>query len=337
LKVHLSPSLFSASAQSRYPFFLGSLFEVCLRRDHQVVQSPDPLATEVFDCWQSGLTRDQREMVKLVVRRSIQAESRETIESEIVASAQATDWSQTPPHIGPDDLVPLLDAPLTILVEHEVNDGAFLQAMRLGVDGVAFLKGVREKRIRFEHGGGSDMKLLIEERGKDRLRAHRMWAVFDSDALVPEHPSKESQTKISACNKAGIRYHRLQRRAIENYLPPDELKQSIPHAPANVEARRVAAAFERMSPGQRAHYNLKAGFAGDESRLAPGGKDAEHRHAVDSHFAEVQRADRDLLAKGFGKDIAPKLFSAGISEASRRRDGQEAEMVPLFRAILRWL
>lgn len=180
------------------------------------------------------------------------------------------------------------------------------------------------------------MKALISARAEDPVRAFRSWAIFDSDALVPEHPSKEAMAKVKACKEARVQHHMLARRAIENYLPPDVLEQAAPHNHKDHQQRKTAKTFSRLSPQQRMHFNLKDGFDGDKARLASGGKDASVGAAVQALYASIPSKDHASLSSGFGSEIA-RLFKEGVSEASRRKDGQETEMVPLFRAILQWL
>ncbi len=331
MKVHLPEHLFTPEAQRRHPFLLISLFDVCLRRTHQIVMRGAP--SEHFDSWKGRLPQEQSEQVENVLRISAQMEARDRLDCEIVVSSEPSNWEISPPHVGPEDLIPLLDEPMSILVEHEINDGAFLKAMGFGDDRKIFLELLEKTRIRFVHGGGSDMRALIVARGREPQRALRSWAIFDSDAMVPGPPSKEAQRKITACETAKIAHHPLHRRAIENYLPADELERAVGK---NAEERQRAAAFHRLQPEQRAHFNMKTGFDGDIAQLEPSGTAAAFGTAVQALFATVPTPDRQALSRGFGKQIS-KLFEAGISEASRRQDGQEEEMVPLFRDILRWL
>ena len=188
------------------------------------------------------------------------------------------------------------------------------------------------------------MESIVRSRASDKMRIHRMWVVFDSDALVPNCPSAEAESKAVACRAAGARFHMLLRRAIENYLPPEIIDNSLPRSSGPSAARKAAGALRRLSPEQRAHYNLKGGFNADLARVSPGGKDAAMRDRIQALYAQLGAdGDRDALSGGFGRDIA-ELFvpnpAAGrprISEATRRSDGQEPEMHALIRSIVRSL
>lgn len=187
------------------------------------------------------------------------------------------------------------------------------------------------------------MQALIEQRKHEPARAYRSWAIFDSDALVPYKPSSEARNKSEACQASRVRHHMLVRRAIENYLPHEELNSLIPQTPKTLPQRKAVGALGRLRPDQRAHFNMKSGFQGDQKRLGPGGSDVHQKPTVDAHFDDVRANDRHALATGFGSDIArlfapaPEAGRPSISEAARRRDGQADEMVPLFRRIVRSL
>jgi hypothetical protein len=342
MRVILREDLLSAAAIRHSPFFLPSLFAACQRHGHALVPEFEPASSPAYIAWRASRSALERDEIDAALRQSLNFEARETTNCEVIADL-GTDWHATPPCVGPDDLVTLLEAPLTILVEHEINDGAFLQAVAIGLEGDDFRKCIQSRRIRFDHAGGSSMSSLIAERGHDRARAHRLWVVFDSDALTPNAPSAEALRKIAAARSASIGHHMLLRRAIENYLPPDVLDHATPLSPRHRPRRIAVGAFRRLKPDPRAHFGMKAGFDGDAARLASGGMDEARRPEVDQLFSGVNEADRLALAAGFGNEIsalfvpAPDLGRPSISEAARRKDGQEAEMVPLFRAILRWL
>ena len=100
-----------------------------------------------------------------------------------------------------------------------------------------------------------------------------------------------------------------------------------------------------MTPEQRAHFDLKKGFDGDVNGVHVALKKREPAmlERISKHYASVPPNDRTALGDGFGKDIAdlfkvdPARNPVGIPEVRRRQDGQDAEMVPLFRDILAWL
>lgn len=192
MRIILASSLFSEDVQREHPLLLFGIFNASMQREHSVAIPAE--VEPLFEAWCGEQTPSQRASVEVVIKRSLQVESRETIDSEAVACGGGTDWSASPPQVGPADILSLLYQPLTILVEHEVNDAWFLRAMVFPLEGERFRRCLESKWIEFGHGGGSDMVSLIEKM-KDSQRAHRTFAVFDSDALAPALPSKESDRK----------------------------------------------------------------------------------------------------------------------------------------------
>lgn len=337
MKVLLGEEFFSEESLTDDPFLVPSLFKACRDFGHALILDFGSDVSVSYRAWRDCRPTYEREMIEQSIKASLERATR-THTIEIRATTGQSDWTADPTRIGPADLWDVLSAPLTILVEHEVNDAAFLKAVPFGFEAKTFRDLVASGRVRFDNGGGSAMKAVIVDRGRVPARAHRMWAVFDSDALVPGKPSKESEGKVNACKAARIRWHRLERRAIENYLPPIEVAEAKKTKP--LEFQQAAGSFKRLHAAQRAHFNLKEGFDGDRAHLEAGGTDATLRSDVEALFAGAPVAK---LAKGFGRDIAerfvpdPDRGRPGISDHVRRIDGQEAEMVPLFRSILRSL
>ena len=163
MKVILPEKLFSNEVITPHPFLLQTLFHSCLGDRHELAPDFDVADSLLFRSWREHLPPNEQDAVDSVLRSSVQAEARETIESVIVADPGASDWSASPPRVGPDDIVTLLQSPLTILVEHEINDGAFLRAVGFGFDRDAFLAALERGHIRFEHAGGSSMQTLVEQ------------------------------------------------------------------------------------------------------------------------------------------------------------------------------
>ncbi len=333
MKVHVKDSLFEETFQRRYPNLIASLFHECVRRGHVVSLEREG---KPFRRWLENQSKLQCEEAKLVLDRSCELEARLAIDCVVIASAAASDWSCTPPRVGPDDLIQAVSRPLSVLVENGSNDGAFLRCMGFGIDRRNLRIAYEQELISFDLGGGSESRNVLAHRSsRERLRT---WFVFDSDALTPGEPSKEALTKEELCKSLGLalRHHMLERRAMESYLPTEALLQAWPHA--ENEKHQRALAFGRMTAEQRAHFNLDKGFAGDRQRIRPGHPDAAQKPAVDAVYASVPPADREQLDQGFGKKPLRELFEpARLPDELRRKDGQEAEMGRLIRSILRWL
>lgn len=333
MKVQVEDSLFAEAFQRQSPNLISSLFHACVQRGHVVALERDG---EPYRRWLQSQSRLQQEEAELLLDRSCELEARLAIDCVIIASVAASDWSCTPPRVGPEDLLEVVSRPLSVLVENSRNDGAFLRCMGFGIDRRNLKAAFEQGLLTFDLGGGSEAIKVLEARLPRQLL--RSWFVFDSDALVPEVPSCEAKRKRERCENLGLerRHHMLKRRAIENYLPAEALRHQWPHA-GNTKHEQ-AQAFGRMSPQQRAHFNLAKGFQGDRSRLGPGGSDAVQKSKVDTLYAGVAPNDVASLEQGFGKQPLSELFEpARLPDELRRKDGQEPEMGPLIRSILRWL
>jgi hypothetical protein len=333
MKVQVEDSLFEETFQRRYPNLIASLFHECVRRAHVVSLEREG---KPFRRWMENQSKLQQDEADLVLDRSCELEARLAIDCVIIACAAASDWSRTPPRVGPEDLIQVVSRPLSILVENGGNDGAFLRCMGFGIDRRNLRTAYEQELISFDLGGGSEStKVLADRSPRERLRT---WFVFDSDALTPGRPSEEAKKKEELCKRLGLalRYHRLERRAMESYLPAEALLQEWPRA--ENEKHQRAQAFGRMTAEQRTHFNLASGFQGDKARLGPGGSDAAQKPAVDAVYTSVPPADREQLQQGFGKKPLRELFEPErLPDELRRKDGQEAEMGRLIRSILRWL
>jgi hypothetical protein len=109
------------------------------------------------------------------------------------------------------------------LKENRRNDPAFLRATATGwrKDKLKIL--AKNDWLKFEGGGGiGEILKYAEEILGQPDKYLRNFLLFDSDALKPNEPSKQSQEVVAVCHLI-IPCHQLKRRAIENYLPYETL------------------------------------------------------------------------------------------------------------------
>jgi hypothetical protein len=337
MKVVLRPELFDDVCIKLHPFFVESVVSACLDR-HLLILDFDAEATPAFVAWRDALPAHLRDALERVLKRAVTVMARQSVTCAVVAGAPSEPdrWAASPPVVCGGELLRLLNDPLRFLVEHAVHDGAFLRTVGTGVDGDNFRLAFDNKQVVFEHGGGSDMRAILVERSRDRAWAHRAWVMFDSDALVPETRSREADLKIEACERAGVAFHVLERRSIENYIPHSELDDYLRGAQPSI--RLAVGAFGRLSSRQRSHYNMKSGFAGDAARFGSG--DAAQKRASEALFDDLKKDDRLALERGFGDNVAACFVESlekgrpRIPEALRIRDGQHLEFEPVFRRIV---
>ncbi len=137
------------------------------------------------------------------------------------------------PALSVNEAVRALGHPLTILVENQLNDGAFLRAMMPPPWSARLEDWERTGQVRFGNGGGINvLHALIEHHCDGRGSARgfglpaEVWKllhfiVVDHDGPKPDAPSADSKRVGSLCQERGLsqRFHRLERRCPENYLP----------------------------------------------------------------------------------------------------------------------
>lgn len=193
------------------------------------------------------------------------------------------------------DALDLVGRPYRILVENGFSDRSFLLSLCARRDREWLEQRISAEWVEIEHCGGKDhLRKLVPEIKQEPSRHLRVSAIFDGDALRPGRPGNQ---RLSNTCYPEIHHHMLRRRAIENYLPRRSLERWASLSDGRQEERRrrkVRALFEGMGHDQRAHYNVKAGFAGDARR---------HDRAPDL-YQDISAETRQALEDGFGEDIA---------------------------------
>lgn len=172
-----------------------------------------------------------------------------------------------------------------------------------------------------EHCGGNDH---LEKRAKE-ARKHagtrmRHSAIFDGDGMRPGSPSAKSRGIRDLCYPE-VHHHQLERRAIENYLPRAALERWVKLTQGQARRERAAqvAALFALSADQRAHYNMKEGFAGDIPNARRAGD------LFNGLSAETLR----LLNEGLDKKIA-KLYQDGAVRYHELEKTAQIESVQAF-------
>lgn len=214
-----------------------------------------------------------------------------------------------------EDAVRAVAQPLHVLVEHQVNDAAFLRYIMPPVWRERLEAWERRGELRYENGGGlAVMTALVDFHCQDehaRLAfglPAAVWRlvhfiVYDHDGDQYHLPGEQSRRLESSCNSAGMvdRCHRLQRRDQEHYLPVEALRQIVEERVTN--------------PEDRAHLlaDIDAHVAKDDTR----------------HFAPLPQLGRDP----FFKNKFAKQSASPWADDWFERDGAWAEMTRLAERI----
>jgi hypothetical protein len=207
--------------------------------------------------------------------------------------------------------IQLMEIPLRIVLENRYSDGAFLKFMLPEPLREKFERALDRHWLELEQGGGiEEIKKRVENLHPENVEYSRVYVVFDRDAIFPGNPSEISSEICQICEKKSIPYHRLERRAIENYFPKDALRQWAFGNDSSEKRRKLFSAFLKMSDAQRSFYNFKNGLSKDRNR------DEWEELSVSDLYDDLDYAIINILEDGFGSKIALQVYdSPGVDVA----------------------
>lgn len=278
-----------------------------------------PADFTAFNTWLDSLDPNHRQMYELVRDDSMSREAAgEALHEILVCIPGREDKISHPKCLSPMRSVELLFQPFRLVLENTWSDWMFLLRMASSAERRE-LEGLLGKGWLVTSGGG------IGELAKEvrRLCAGfegglRTAAMFDSDSTEPGKISADAERAQSAC--AGVLFHCLSRRAIENYLPLQSLWLWAQRGSRQEQAERrtrVAALAElkKQDAGRRECFPMKTGFG----RLPEG----------------LDGSELLPLCQGFGKDIA-ELFEDEymVTEQHLRADGGFGEVNPFVQRLI---
>lgn len=169
----------------------------------------------------------------------------------------------------------LLTQPLGVLVENEINDGAFFKRLLETIDPeLVGWFGEARPRVRFENGGGKAVvRAQVAHRGQAAVATGvplRLLVLIDSDSRFPGDPGKDTVATTNACAEAGASLFVLAKRAIENYVTDAVLED---YARGNPDLASAIAFVLALAPEARDHYPIKRGIPVEDShKLLPAEK-----------------------------------------------------------------
>jgi hypothetical protein len=222
---------------------LALLRQAALRR-HTVLISDDPLqclpsTMPNFTAWYETLPVGLQAEVDLLRERISLASANAVVRSStqrILVSERHWALSQTC-QIDVATALHALAQPLHILVENQINDGAFLRAV-MPSDWRNKLQQWEERgQLRFVQGGGiTEIKKFIERYSDDQhartaygYPAEMWWylhfVIYDHDGDAEEMPSSDATAiyEFLQTKQRSKQGHRLNRRRQEHYMPKDAM------------------------------------------------------------------------------------------------------------------
>lgn len=160
---------------------------------------------------------------------------------------------------SPQEAITYLKESLSILVENGFHDGTFIKQI------ITFFGKDRHRialdkcKFEFDNSGGCQNvtntingKLLSF---KNKSKFLRFFVLWDSDRNYPNEPVKKYKKEEAFLQKLNIKYHILEKRAMENYLPIDAYQAlSFPRQKKWFES------YKNLSDTQKDYYNIADGF-----------------------------------------------------------------------------
>jgi hypothetical protein len=332
MMVLLAPTLFTDHAVDE-----ADLIEVICHGfagRHDVVVFPEREA--VVGDWLGQQSFGVRDKCRLALDAGLERAAMRPCLSTIKVDVLVQDtWGDTP-LLSLDSAKQLLQTPFKVWLENDINDGNFLLRTAKPEVRERLQHALDRNWLLFQHANGitsiPQRADVIGVSPKDRIRT---FFLFDSDARLPQRPSRHARNATEKCQANGVPFLCLERRAIENYIPLSALRRwaytSRPRRETGRRADRVRA-FARLSAVQRHHFNVADGFGGD-------GDDPQWpRVSIAALYADLSEDDRSWLEQGFGRRIASEVY--GGDEMPYKwivDDGSSEEVEPLLDRILRSL
>ena len=149
----------------------------------------------------------------------------------------------------------------------------------------------------------------------------------DNDKRFPDEAIQNTEELKAFCEREEITYIILTRRAIENYIPVDVLRQWA----MGKDLDRAVTTFASLNNEQKRHFHLKEGFSHDSYQT-------NHLRIQEQEvlFANVAQDERQTLRNGFGSDLY-KAFNELRDRFTREnlRDHCECNRQELYNLLIR--
>jgi hypothetical protein len=302
---------------------------------------PDPLEAPEFEEWLEARDPQIREDCRFAIESSLELDNRRTSVPEIrVTLTDHPRWTE-PAEMSLDAALRFLTQPLDVVVEDSLSDGAFLRAVADPHQRRALDKALEKQWLRFDNGGGiPNMLRRLKDQEAQQERTRRSFWIFDSDALAPGLPAPESQQLAGLCRRKRVTFHQLGRRSAESYLPVPVLTEVWANEKEQAARRKKARAFARLNEIRRHHFNMRAGFSGDESRLEEYERGSKKKLKIAQAVKELlEGLDESLmsqLASGFGDKISELFTHHRVLREDPwfESDGLREETRPLIAKLL---
>ncbi|QJD92218.1 hypothetical protein HH213_20240 [Duganella dendranthematis] len=317
MQIYFSTSIFSSES----PRKILEAIEEAYSQSHQIVieDTLSPVYLTWLDFCKNHLQEeDIGELLELQFTSSIFVESKRQI--NVVTNPTPKSNEVTLLTLKNDILRTFF-----IYVENGRADKRFLFSM-LGLE----IKKDMERLIRsgaltFENCGGITelTEKLRDDAANRNLLNLRAFACFDSDAIAPDTPSKQAEKATKVCEHFEIPHYRLQRRAIENYIPIPaiELYVAEGNEDLTIARKKILRAFSRLTQPQQEHFHMKSGLS------------VQHGEVFDS----IIDPDKSVLQTGFGDHLSSCYEKGYVTTEHLKNSSAWPEIQELSKMVMEYL
>ncbi|OJH40157.1 hypothetical protein [Cystobacter ferrugineus] len=259
--VTLDQALFDGRAE---PLLLISLLRYGLEGRHILLTDPSFKKTGKSQVNQWLAQRDEivREAVWEALDRGLKTYPNSTSRLEVhVSHREHSDWHKDNPQLSVQDAALLLATPLRLVLEDRLSDKHFLLCIAPAAQREFLQKALARGWCHIEHGGGlENMKKYLASIQDSSVEGLRSWFMFDRDTQPSGEPSDSAKSLQTKCENRLMPHHPLERRSIENYLPPQALHKWVNHAPGPTQRKDRQKKVEHVlsiKPTDRQHVSMK--------------------------------------------------------------------------------
>ena len=237
------------------PLFYSSKHDWYVKNSEEILDSAW-MEVEVAGTWKKAKVDD---LIKTAVKSIYIDKNKQKSIITVIYGDNETAYSYKP-----DNALKLLNDSLYIVVENSNSDRIFIETIAKAFNKVKITEAINKEWIKFDAGGGGgEVPKRIDFHLKKTYKP-RIYILVDSDR---ENPTDNHHAKniVDKCEEKELieekDFHILFKRAIENYIPSESLKnmsETFDNIPEKVKI--AIKIYCSLSNEQQDYYNLKKGF-----------------------------------------------------------------------------
>lgn len=235
---------------------LDKLWHVIEGQHRLVIKEDEDIEALMESGWYNTSRKTVKEVIFVQIVSALQSSP---------LTSQVTISNKGEEHFSIKEATAYLKQPFIIILENSNNDAPFLDALlqHFPKQGKIIRKHKEERWLKYGMGGGTTIPDVIRSEiisyesdifTKEKHRYLRYFVIIDSDREYPEMEIKQDkQNLIAFLIENNIKYHILEKREMENYLP-DEAFEQINNNKGYVDA------YIRLTPIQKDYFDIQNGL-----------------------------------------------------------------------------